>query len=196
MSTLYLVVRLILALAFVGGLLWFLARAGNKGRLGFLLGNDVRGDLEITSQRPLGRTTSVAVVRAGDRHLLIGVSDHGITLLAEGDDLVGAGIDTVADELESRRGSRPDQVETIALRADELLAAGMGADPIAVLPVDSPAQNLQTAQNLPTTQDPQQSPDPQQTRQEAPKRLPAMFTPTQPRMTLIESLRELTVRKL
>ncbi len=148
MSTLLLMVRLLLALAFVGGLLWFMTRAAKSGKFGSILGGGpTHDDLEVTSQRALGRNTSVALVRAGGRHLLVGVSDHGVQLLAEGDDLAPAATDepTIGQE---------DRID-LDQQSHEQLAE----------------------------------------RQAAPKHLSAMFTPTQPRMTLIDSLRELTVRK-
>jgi flagellar protein FliO/FliZ len=147
MSTVFLIIRLIIALAFVGGLLAFMARSAKKGRFAsFLGGVGERNDLEITSQRPLGRTTSVAIVRAGGRHLLIGVSDHGVQLLAEGDDLV----------------QRTDRADKTGRSTDVDLTA-----------TDAGPTKWQAAS----------------------KHLPAALSPTQPRMTLIESLRELTVRK-
>ncbi|MEZ5380047.1 MAG: flagellar biosynthetic protein FliO [Acidimicrobiales bacterium] len=156
MSTFWLMLRLLTALAFVGGLLWFMARAAKAGRLGFLLGGGPTHEtLEVTSQRPLGRSASVALVRAGERHFLLGVSDHGVQLLAEGDDL--------------HTTTAPDDDPSVEMigQDDRIDLADHEID------VHSPTTN----------------------RQAASKHLSAMFTPTQPRMTLIESLRELTVRK-
>ncbi len=149
MSTFLLILRLLVALAFVGGLLWFLARSGQKGRLSFLLGGGgERMDLEVSSQRALGKNTSVALVRSGDRTLLVGVSEHGVQLLAEGDDLVSAATHRARAE-----------------RDAQLQAATSAAE---------------------STHD---------TEQAAPKRLLATRSPNHSWMTLIESLRELTVRK-
>ncbi len=166
MSTFLLMLRLLLALAFVGGLLWFMARSAKAGKFTFLLGNGPTQDaLEITSQRPLGRNSSVALVRVGERHLLLGVSDHGVQLLAEGDDLCSPLSEDTSDQ-----DDRIDlaEHEPRAISASSVASKGR------------------------TASDPSTSPD---KRQAAPKHLPAMFSPTQPRMSLIESLREITVRK-
>ncbi len=83
--------RIVLSFAAVGGLLWFFARA-SRGRLGELLSGSLTGaraePIAIVDRRQLSRTNSVAIVRAGERHLLLGVGDGGIRLLAEGDDLI------------------------------------------------------------------------------------------------------------
>ena len=39
--------------------------------------------VEVLTRQPLGRSASLAVVRAGDRALVLGVTDGGITLLTE-----------------------------------------------------------------------------------------------------------------
>ena len=155
MSTFLLILRLLVALAFVGGLLWFLARSGRKGRLSFLLGGGTeRMDLEVSSQRALGKNTSVALVRSGERTLLVGVSEHGVQLLAEGDDLVSAATHRA-------RAEREAQLEAAAIAANR---------------PEDPAHLNDTGQA-------------------APKRLLATRSPNHSWMTLLQSLRELTVRK-
>ena len=82
-STVELTIRMLVALAVIGALGWgamWLARS----RLGF--GPD-RSVLGVVARHQLTRASSVAVVRAGSRHFLVGVNDHAVTLLAEGDDL-------------------------------------------------------------------------------------------------------------
>jgi flagellar protein FliO/FliZ len=160
MSTFMLMLRLLTALAFVGGLLWFMTRSAKNGKFTFLLGSGPTQDsLEVTSQRPLGRNSSVALVRAGERHLLLGVSEHGVQLLAEGADLCSPIKEPTSDQ--------DDRIDLAALARGDAPSTDAG-------PTGSNTSDR---------------------RQAAPKHLPAMFTPTQPRMTLIESLRELTVRK-
>ena len=41
--------------------------------------------VEVLLRQPVGKRASISVVRAGDRALLLGVTDHAITLLAEDD---------------------------------------------------------------------------------------------------------------
>lgn len=85
-STVELIVRMTASLLVIGGLLWLVQKMG-RSRLGGL-GRQTAAPLEITSRKQLTKASSVALIRAGERNLLIGVTDNGISLLAEGDDLV------------------------------------------------------------------------------------------------------------
>jgi len=82
--------RVLASFAIVGVLLWLFMRASN-GRLGSVLSGTAKGrlgePLSVLDRRQLTRSTGIALVRAGERHLLVGVSDQGVQLLAEGDDL-------------------------------------------------------------------------------------------------------------
>lgn len=84
------VLRVVASLAIVAVLLWLFVRASN-GKLGALLagspGGRLDSALDVLERRQLTRSASIALVRAGERHLLVGVTDHGVQLLAEGDDL-------------------------------------------------------------------------------------------------------------
>ncbi len=84
-------IRIVASFATVGVLLWFFARA-SRGRLGDLLSGSMKGTkaepISILDRRQLSRNNAVAIIRAGSRHLLIGIGDSGVQLLAEGDDLV------------------------------------------------------------------------------------------------------------
>jgi len=42
-------------------------------------------EVEVLLRQPVGRRASISVVRAGQRALVLGVTDHTITLLAEDD---------------------------------------------------------------------------------------------------------------
>lgn len=83
-SVLSLVGRLVFSLAVVLVLMALVARVFRNravpgiGRLG-----PRRDVLGVVARQPLSRTTSVAVIRAGERALLVGVSDQGVELLAE-----------------------------------------------------------------------------------------------------------------
>lgn len=60
--------------------------ASLAGAAGAKRGRRVADDstrLELVSRQPLGKTASVAVVRVGDRTLLLGVTDSEIRLLSE-----------------------------------------------------------------------------------------------------------------
>lgn len=84
------ILRVAASFAIVGVLLWCFMRASN-GKLGKLVSGTSKGrlsdPLSVLDRRQLTRTTGIALIRAGERHLLVGVSDQGVQLLAEGDDL-------------------------------------------------------------------------------------------------------------
>ncbi|HET7357814.1 MAG TPA: flagellar biosynthetic protein FliO [Nocardioidaceae bacterium] len=72
-----LLLRVVLSLAVVLGILWFVAnkagrRSGGRTRL-----------MRVAGRQALSRTASVAVVEVADRVLVLGVSDAGVRLLTE-----------------------------------------------------------------------------------------------------------------
>jgi flagellar protein FliO/FliZ len=96
-STIALFGRLIFSLAIVIGLMWV---AANVLRKRGLAGTPKkRGgppvEVELLARKPLGRNTSISVVRVGDRAMVIGVTDHQVTNLGDVDldqiDLMEAG---------------------------------------------------------------------------------------------------------
>lgn len=107
MNTLMLMIRLLLALGAVVGLLWLTNRLGRGGRFSQLFQGSTEAEVEIRAQRGLGRNASVALIRSGDRHLLVGVTEHGVSLLAEGDDLASTPSDTTdTSKTETSNGSQ------------------------------------------------------------------------------------------
>lgn len=76
----WMIIRLILSLALIGGVLWFAARLAKKRGLG--QGN---GLIEVVARQRMGRTSSVNVVRIADVVLVIGATEEQVTLLAEVD---------------------------------------------------------------------------------------------------------------
>src|SRR3954467_12995421 len=93
----WMVIRLFLSLAFVGGVLWFAARLAKKRGLGGT-GNGV---IEVVARQRMGRTSTVNVVRIGDTCLVVGATEEQVTLLAEVD---GAAVEAA---LRSRQPARP-----------------------------------------------------------------------------------------
>ena len=87
------VLRVLASFAIVGVLLWLFMRASN-GKLGAIMTGTAKGrltdPLAVLDRRQLTKNAGIALVRAGERHLLVGVSDQGVQLLAEGDDLAPA----------------------------------------------------------------------------------------------------------
>jgi len=76
----WMIIRLILSLAFVGGVLWFAARLAKKRGLG--QGNGV---IEIVARHRLGRASTLNVVRIADVVLVVGATEEHVTLLTEMD---------------------------------------------------------------------------------------------------------------
>ena len=73
-----LVLRVVLSLAVILGLLWFIARTSSKR-----FGGAARSMVRVVARQPLARTASLAVVEVGDRVLVVGVSENGVNLLTE-----------------------------------------------------------------------------------------------------------------
>ena len=76
----WMLIRLVLSLAFVGGVLWFAARLARKKGLG-----QSNGLVEIVAQQRVSRASTVNVIRIADRVLVVGATDQTVTLLAEMD---------------------------------------------------------------------------------------------------------------
>ena len=76
----WMIVRLVLSLAFVGGVLWFAARLAQKRGLG-----QSNGVIEVVARHRLGRASTLNVVRIADVVLVVGATEEQVTLLAEVD---------------------------------------------------------------------------------------------------------------
>jgi flagellar protein FliO/FliZ len=84
----WMIIRLVLSLALIGGVLLFAARLAKKRGLG--QGN---GLIEVVARHRMGRTSTLNVVRIADLVLVIGATEEQVTLLAEVDpDAVDAAI--------------------------------------------------------------------------------------------------------
>lgn len=75
-----LVVRVVFSLAVVLGLLWFIARTSSRR-----FGGSARSMVRVVARQSLARSASLAVVEVGDRVLVVGVSENGVSLLTEMD---------------------------------------------------------------------------------------------------------------
>lgn len=73
--------RLVLAVAVVVGLLLISARLTR--RIGSGGAGPTRGAIRVVARQPLGRNASVAVIETGGRTLVLGVTDHQVSLLGE-----------------------------------------------------------------------------------------------------------------
>jgi flagellar protein FliO/FliZ len=117
----WMLIRLVLSLAFVGGILWFAARLAKKKGLG-----QSNGLVEIVSSQRVSRASTVNVIRIADRVLVVGATEQTVTLLAEMDaEMVEA---TLADrELAAGTGSGADAGprRVVAARSTGLLAGSV-----------------------------------------------------------------------
>jgi flagellar protein FliO/FliZ len=109
----WMIIRLILSLAFVAAVLLFAARLAKKRGLG--QGN---GLIEVVARQRMGRTSTVNVVRIGDVVLVVGATEEQVTLLAEVD------AETVEHALQERRPPvRAGAERHAAIAASPALAA-------------------------------------------------------------------------
>lgn len=76
----WMILRLILSLAFIGGVLLFAARLAKKRGLG-----QSSSLIEVVARQRLGRTSTLNVVRIADVVLVVGATEEQVTLLAEVD---------------------------------------------------------------------------------------------------------------
>jgi flagellar protein FliO/FliZ len=101
----WMIIRLILSLAFVAAVLLFAARLAKKRGLG-----QGSGVIEVVARQRMGRSSTVNVVRIADVVLVVGATEQQITLLAEVD------AETVEQALAERRApgrrARPSQHDT------------------------------------------------------------------------------------
>ena len=88
----WMIIRLVLSLAFVAAVLLFAARLAKKRGLG--QGN---GLIEVVARQRMGRSSTVNVVRIADVVLVVGATEEQVTLLAEVD------AESVEEALRERR---------------------------------------------------------------------------------------------
>ena len=107
----WMIIRLILSLAFIGGVLLFAARLAKKRGLG-----QGSGLIEVVARHRLGRTSTLNVVRIADVVLVVGATEEQVTLLAELDS------DSIDDALHERTPVRrlPSATRDDDLHHDDL----------------------------------------------------------------------------
>jgi flagellar biogenesis protein FliO len=172
------ILRVVASFAIVGLLLWFFMRASN-GKLGALLSGNAKGEagnpLAVLDRRQLTKSAGIALVRAGNRHLLVGIGDHGVQLLAEGDDLT-AGMST------SHSTDRITLDQVAVVRHDDVVSE----TPLTV--VGARARNTTIADTASVAIEHIDQPG-------ARTRLGRGTAPHPPRMSFVAALREMTVRR-
>ncbi len=122
-----LVLRLVLSMGLIVAIILVAAKV-MKGRttLGFGLGRRGSGPrLDVLDRTQLSRHASVAVVRAGGRGLIVGITEQSVTLLAEAPELVvryeqaEQGIaDDAPEDIEAGRLGDGSGAERTGLRAE------------------------------------------------------------------------------
>jgi flagellar protein FliO/FliZ len=106
-SSLVLVLRVGVSLTVVLGLLALAARAAGRRGLGGAPGRSTAAKVEIVARTGLGRNGSVVIVRAAERALVLGVTETGISLLADADpSVLDVRNDTEDDDPDAHRMGR------------------------------------------------------------------------------------------
>jgi flagellar protein FliO/FliZ len=106
--------RMVLALGLVLGLLWLFSKFGRsrqvKGRGRWMQGADA-GRIEVMDRRSLGRHSSIAVVRAAGRIVVVGQTPQQISVLLDADrDPVAVGAEVASVETSGADGlPSPDE---------------------------------------------------------------------------------------
>ncbi|HEX5097352.1 MAG TPA: flagellar biosynthetic protein FliO [Acidimicrobiia bacterium] len=112
-STFALFARLIFSMGIVLGLMWIAARVLQRRGLGPVAKRQARAvELELLARKNVGRHASIAVVRAAGQAMVVGITEHEITKLADADlpaiDLE-AEQDVAASEAASQGTAAPQQ---------------------------------------------------------------------------------------
>ena len=102
--------RMVLALGLVLGLLWLFSKFGRsrqvKSRGRWMQGADA-GRIEVMDRRSLGRHSSIAVVRAAGRIVVVGQTPQQISVLLDADrDPVAVGAEVASGETSATDGYR------------------------------------------------------------------------------------------
>jgi len=80
MDTVLMVLRVVVALAVVFGLLWWLQRRFVRGKAAA-----TRKTVRLVARQTLGKNASIAVVDIDDKRFVLGVSERSVNVLHEGE---------------------------------------------------------------------------------------------------------------
>ena len=108
-SLLSLFARLFVSLAVVLGLMVFAGKALRNRANGGMPRRARVAPIEVLARQGLGRTASVAMVRAGGKVLVLGVTDTNVQLLAETDELSVIEDDPSGAQWTALPGGGPDR---------------------------------------------------------------------------------------
>lgn len=99
------IARLLVTLALVVGVMLFAVKIARRRR-GLSPRTAIgQSQIELVARRGLGRSSSIAVVKFGGRHLVVGVTDAAVSVLANIDDAALGDPRQVSGELEATRTS-------------------------------------------------------------------------------------------
>jgi flagellar protein FliO/FliZ len=89
-ETLGMILRLVMSLgvvlALMIGISHFLKRRGMGGFAQSKARRSIEGaDVEVLARKPLGRNASIAIVRAGPKAMVLGITENNVTMLTEAD---------------------------------------------------------------------------------------------------------------
>jgi len=106
--------RLIVSIGVVLAVMWLAAKAVRNRNIGGMRKASSGASIEVLARQSFGKNASVAIVRAGDKALVIGVTDSQVNLLAEADakalaDKDSEGFEPVGQGTAAGRGTRPIQ---------------------------------------------------------------------------------------
>ena len=110
----WMIIRLVLCLAFIGAVLVFAGRVAQKRGIG-----GATGVIEVVARQRMGRASSVSVVRVAGRVLVVGSTEEQVTLLAEVDD----------DELQTAMAAAAGPARTTGDGETREIAAGRQGQP-------------------------------------------------------------------
>lgn len=110
-DTVFLALRVIVSLGAVFGALWFAHRWITKGRPGRPGGRSI----SVVARQGLGAKAGVAIVQAGGRQYLLGVTEHAVTVLDRLDGDVPGGAEQVVRLVATGPVDRPGFGEALAV---------------------------------------------------------------------------------
>lgn len=121
MSTVMLVGRLLLSLALVLAVMWFIAMRVRKP-----LARRNTQIIDVLGRQQLSRASSVTLVRVNDRALILGVTETQVSVLGETD------LDAVQEQIAAHRAARDESSSARRIRGTATrnrTVAGRSADP-------------------------------------------------------------------
>jgi flagellar biogenesis protein FliO len=195
-STIELLVRLVFSLGLIVGVLFLAAKFARKNGGALKLPGFGKKDtsIKVVERHSLTKTASIAVVQIGNQTMIVGVTEHGITRLADGPTIDLSEVDETSDQTARDRMAIEDEAMLDMAGADLATVLALRTDPAAA--------TARSAAQAGTLHHPPATTAGSISNPEAKRTLPlgtataTLAAPARPpRMSFVEALRELTVRK-